>query len=109
MQKQNRYANMSILVEITELQGNGLHESGKMMSPSLNSIFDLSAIVLISIGAFLCWWNRKSRSTITKADSAPVDLHFAESQTGKGKYIIVGSETTGLSKVDDTALEDVNN
>ena len=90
------------------MQGNGLHESGNMMSPDLNGLFDLSAIVLISIGAFLCWRNRKSRSTITKAESAPVDLHFAESQTGKGKYVIVDSETTGLSKVDDTALEDIN-
>lgn len=100
---------MSILVKITELQGNGLHESGSMMSPDLNGLFDLSAIVLISIGAFLCWRNRKSCSTTTKADSAPDDLHFADSQTGKEKYIIVDAETAGLSKADDAAPDGLNN
>jgi hypothetical protein len=79
------------------------------MSPELNNIFDLSAIVLIGIGAFLCWRNRNSCSATTKADSAPDDLHSAESQTGKEKYIIVDSETTGLSKADDAAPEGLNN
>ncbi|MGO9015092.1 MAG: hypothetical protein ACLQF0_08940 [Dissulfurispiraceae bacterium] len=50
-----------------------------MISPDLNGIFDLAAIVLFSIGAFLCWRNRKSRPTIKKEnkanDAIPEDIN----------------------------------
>ena len=58
-----------------------------MISHELYGLFDLAAIVLVGIGVFLCWWNRKSCSTIMKADSTPV----------------------GLSKVDDAAPEKIDN
>ncbi len=81
-----------------------------MISPGeIAAMFALSAIAIFIIGVFLYWRKRKSGSTIKKADSAPVDLHFAESPTGKGKYIIADTETTGLPKVYDASPEDIDN
>jgi len=56
-----------------------------LFSHELYSIFDISGIVLISIGVFLCWWNRESRSTKTKADGAQIGQSKADDATQEGK------------------------
>ncbi len=68
-----------------------------MISSDLNGIFDLAAILLISIGAFLCWRNRKSSSAETKTKNAPLGPHVAD------------TETIGLSRQDDAANSHLNN
>ena len=56
-----------------------------LLSHEHYGIFDISAIALVSIGVLLCWWNRASRSTKTKADGAQVGQSKADDSTQEAK------------------------
>jgi len=56
----------------------------KLLSHELYGIFDLLAITLVGIGVFLCWWNRESRFTKTKATGTAVGQSKADATAPKG-------------------------
>ena len=54
-----------------------------LLSHELYGIFDFAAITLIGIGVFLCWRNRGSRFTKTKATGAAVEQSKADDTAPK--------------------------